>query len=65
MHVDDTLEVFTCHGVGGIIGALYTGLFAQASINGYIDGSFYGNRQKEAAICREDKVRKGAGKSFF
>ena len=27
--VDDTLDVFTCHGVGGAVGSLLTGLFAQ------------------------------------
>ena len=39
---DDTLEVFTCHGVGGITGAIWTGLFADSRFNN-IDGSFYGN----------------------
>ena len=40
--IDDTLDVFACHGVAGIWGALATGLFASAGING-IDGLFYGN----------------------
>ena len=40
--IDDTLDVFACHGVGGAWGALATGLFASAAING-IDGLFYGN----------------------
>jgi len=26
--VDDTLDVFACHGVAGIVGALLTGVFA-------------------------------------
>jgi Amt family ammonium transporter len=30
---DDTLDVFGVHGVGGIIGALLTGVFADAAIN--------------------------------
>lgn len=41
-HVDDTLDCFSCHGMGGIAGAIMTGLFAQAKYNG-VDGSFYGN----------------------
>ena len=42
--IDDALDVFAVHGVGGIWGALATGLFAQKSINpGGDDGLFYGN----------------------
>lgn len=44
--LDDTLDVFTCHGLGGITGALMTGLFANNQINPYIgenEGAFYGN----------------------
>ncbi|RPI94291.1 MAG: ammonium transporter [Spirochaetales bacterium] len=41
---DDSLDVFGVHGVGGIIGALATGLFATKSINpAGADGLFYGN----------------------
>lgn len=31
--VDDTLDVFPCHGVGGIMGMLLTGVFASQAIN--------------------------------
>jgi len=31
--IDDALDVFACHGVGGIIGALLTGVFAEKIIN--------------------------------
>ena len=31
--IDDALDVFACHGVGGIIGMLLTGVFASKSIN--------------------------------
>lgn len=31
--LDDTLDVFACHGLGGILGALMTGLFASREIN--------------------------------
>ena len=42
--LDDTLDVFPCHGVGGIVGMLLTGLFATKSVNAAgVDGWFYGN----------------------
>ena len=31
--VDDTLDVFACHGVAGIVGALLTGVFATRAVN--------------------------------
>ena len=41
---DDTLDAFGVHGVGGIVGALATGFFAQKSINSAgADGLFFGN----------------------
>jgi Amt family ammonium transporter len=39
--IDDTLDVFACHGVGGIWGSIATGLFAVAAVNG-VNGLFYG-----------------------
>ena len=39
---DDALDVVGIHGLGGTWGALATGLFACASVNG-VDGLFYGN----------------------
>jgi len=42
--LDDTLDVFACHGMGGVFGALATGFFAQKFINpGGADGLLYGN----------------------
>jgi ammonium transporter, Amt family len=42
--VDDALDVFAVHGVGGIWGALATGLFATTTVNSAgADGLFYGN----------------------
>jgi Amt family ammonium transporter len=32
--IDDALDVLACHGVGGITGALLTGIFADKLING-------------------------------
>ena len=41
---DDSLDAFGCHGVGGTVGALATGLFAQTFINpAGADGLFFGN----------------------
>ncbi len=31
--LDDTLDVFPCHGVGGIVGMILTGVFAHQSVN--------------------------------
>jgi ammonium transporter, Amt family len=42
--VDDTLDVFACHGVGGIVGALLTGVFSSKAVNpAGADGLLYGN----------------------
>ncbi|MEO8795961.1 MAG: ammonium transporter [Daejeonella sp.] len=42
--LDDTLDVFPCHGVGGIVGMLLTGFLATKSVNAAgADGLFYGN----------------------
>lgn len=41
---DDSLDAFGVHGVGGIWGALATGLFASTAVNpGGADGLFFGN----------------------
>ena len=42
--LDDTLDVFPCHGIGGMVGMLLTGVFASKNINsGGSDGLFFGN----------------------
>ncbi len=42
--LDDTLDVFPCHGIGGMVGMVMTGLFATKAINAAgNDGLFYGN----------------------
>jgi len=41
--LDDTLDVFPCHGVGGMFGMLCTGLFASTAVNaGGANGLLYG-----------------------
>lgn len=42
---DDALDAFGVHGIGGVIGALLTGLFAKEEIGGY-NGAFYGNGEQ-------------------
>lgn len=43
-NVDDTLDVFPCHGVGGMTGMLMTGIFASTAVNGAAsNGWAYGN----------------------
>jgi len=55
--VDDALDVFACHGIAGIVGALLTGVFATKSVNaGGADGLIYGNAallgvQTLAVVC--------------
>src|SRR5919109_3196388 len=41
--LDDSLDVVAAHGVGGTVGALLTGVFAQKSLNGLFDGALFGN----------------------
>jgi Amt family ammonium transporter len=41
--LDDSLDVLAAHGVGGTVGALLTGVFAQKALNGVADGALYGN----------------------
>jgi Amt family ammonium transporter len=42
--LDDTLDVFPCHGIGGMVGMLMTGIFATKAVNAAgNDGWFYGN----------------------
>jgi len=41
--LDDTLDVFACHGVGGIVGSVLTSVFASAAVNpGGADGLLHG-----------------------
>jgi Amt family ammonium transporter len=42
--LDDTLDVFPCHGLGGMVGMLLTGVFATLTVNkAGANGLWYGN----------------------
>ena len=41
--LDDSLDVFAAHGIGGMSGAILTGVFASAVWNGGADGLLFGN----------------------
>ncbi|HXB91153.1 MAG TPA: hypothetical protein VNU72_02645, partial [Puia sp.] len=54
----DTLDVFPCHGIGGMVGMLMTGIFATLTVNkaGGANGLLYGNPsfffiQVKAMLC--------------
>jgi Amt family ammonium transporter len=41
--IDDTLDVFACHGIGGVLGTILTGVFASSAVNPSVaDGLLYG-----------------------
>ncbi len=45
--VDDALDVFACHGVAGVVGALLTGVFATTAVNAAgADGLLAGNARQ-------------------
>ena len=41
--LDDSLDVVAAHGIGGTVGALLTGVFANKALNGVADGALFGN----------------------
>ena len=40
---DDSLDAFGVHGIGGILGALLTGVFASPLVQSAYSGAIYGN----------------------
>ena len=63
--IDDALDVFACHGVAGVVGALLTGVFASKSVNpAGADGLIFGNREtvrRSGVGCRLHDRLYGAG----
>jgi Amt family ammonium transporter len=41
--LDDSLDVLAAHGVGGVVGAMLTGVFAEKAWSGAADGALFGN----------------------
>jgi len=41
---DDSLDVFGVHGVGGIVGAILTGVFASSTLGGSVTDLYIGNQ---------------------
>ncbi len=46
--LDDSLDVVAAHGLGGTVGALLTGVFAEKAWNGTTNGLLFGNPQQLA-----------------
>jgi ammonium transporter, Amt family len=46
--LDDSLDVVAAHGVGGVVGALLTGVLADRAWNGVADGALFGNASQLA-----------------
>ena len=52
--VDDTLDIFPCHGIGGIVGMICTGIFASKKIN---PAAYYHlNFLKEVQHVQEEEI---------
>jgi len=60
--IDDSLDVFACHGISGVWGSIATGLFATTMINN-VNGLFYGNLN--LLLSQILSVAFVAGFSFF
>jgi Amt family ammonium transporter len=60
--IDDSLDVFACHGVSGVWGSIATGLFATTMVNN-VNGLFYGN--SGLLVAQILSVLVVAGYSFF
>jgi Amt family ammonium transporter len=63
-NLDDSLDVVAAHGLGGTVGALLTGVFAQKALNGVADGLLFGNPRQlaiQAAAVGAAIVYSGVG----
>jgi ammonium transporter, Amt family len=65
--LDDSLDVVAAHGVGGTVGALLTGVFAEKALNGVFDGVLYGNPGQLAiqAVAVGTAIVYSGGMSFI
>ena len=61
MNWDDSLDVIAVHLVGGIIGTLLLGFFADSAVNGDTDGLFFGGG---AELLKDQFVAAGAVGAF-
>jgi Amt family ammonium transporter len=62
--LDDSLDVVAAHGLGGTVGALLTGVFAEKAWNGATDGVLFGNPAQlgiQAAAVAASIVYSGIG----
>ncbi|MCY1302173.1 Ammonium transporter [compost metagenome] len=41
---DDSLDVFGLHGIGGMVGAILTGVFCVPELGGFVEGSSIGTQ---------------------
>ncbi|OXA51726.1 ammonium transporter 1 isoform X2 [Folsomia candida] len=68
VEVDDSFDVFCVHGIGGVVGNILTGIFAQKSIAGVdgsvIEGGWLDGNWKQVGIQLIDTVA-GMAWSFF
>ena len=64
--LDDSLDVVAAHGVGGIVGAMLTGLLADRAWNGVSDGALFGNAQQLGvqAVAVAATIAYSAGATF-
>ena len=65
--LDDSLDVVAAHGVGGTVGAILTGVFAEKALNGAFDGALHGNPGQVAiqAVAVLTAIVYSGGMSFI
>ncbi|HVH35873.1 MAG TPA: ammonia channel protein, partial [Tahibacter sp.] len=61
LRVDDALDVFGVHGVGGIVGALLTGVFAAPSLGGVGIYDYVANRTADSYSIGSQLLTQGTG----
>ncbi len=65
LRIDDAFDIFAQHGIGGFIGSILTGIFAQKYIpaldqtnipGGWLDGNWIQLAYQLALSCKEDFI---------